>query len=359
MSNGGQLMSSGGSDGTIRLWDLSHHACTHSLIGVKGVVSVLAFHPDAEKELVLAAGDNTKIFGWNTKTGQTKLALSGHFSRVTCLAFHEDGRHLVSSGRDKVIILWDIERSASVRILPVYEGIEGIFILPKDHPSNEKSVNIHVAAAGEKGIFSVWDMTTGVQVYTQKKIEESSEEASLAVTQLLLNNADRNEFAIVTADHNIIIHCLKTYQCKKQLVGYSDEILDVAYLGRDESHLAVATNSSDIKVYELRAMSCQLLTGHTDHVLSLATSPANKNLLVSSSKDNSLRIWLMDTDSMRVSCIGCARRHTASVGAAALSQTATSFFASVSQDLCLKIWRLPDKISITGTFPSIFIYQEG
>lgn len=69
-----------------------------------------------------------------------------------------------------------------------------------------------------------------------------------------------------------------------QLVGYSDEILDVAYLGYNDSHIALATNSCDIKLYEIASMDCQLLCGHTDSVLALGITPANVNLLVSSAK---------------------------------------------------------------------------
>lgn len=69
-----------------------------------------------------------------------------------------------------------------------------------------------------------------------------------------------------------------------QLVGYSDEILDVTYLGNNDSHIALATNSNDIKLYDIASMNCQLLCGHTDIVLALATTPANVNLLASSAK---------------------------------------------------------------------------
>lgn len=68
------------------------------------------------------------------------------------------------------------------------------------------------------------------------------------------------------------------------MVGYSDEILDIAYIGDNDSHIALATNSYDIKLYEIASMNCQLLCGHTDSVLALATTPANVNLLVSSAK---------------------------------------------------------------------------
>lgn len=67
-------------------------------------------------------------------------------------------------------------------------------------------------------------------------------------------------------------------------MGYTDEILDVVYLGVDDAHIALATNSCDIKLYDIASMNCQLLCGHTDIVLALATTPANANLLISSAK---------------------------------------------------------------------------
>lgn len=64
---------------------------------------------------------------------------------------------LYSSGRDRVLILWDILSALPIRILPVYEEIEDTFVLSKDvslsasfHIKTEDA--IYVAAAGEKGL---------------------------------------------------------------------------------------------------------------------------------------------------------------------------------------------------------------
>lgn len=48
-----------------------------------------------------------------------------------------------------------------------------------------------------------------------------------------------------------------------QFVGYNDEVLDVKFVGKGDSHLVVATNSSQLKVFELLTNSCQILYGHT------------------------------------------------------------------------------------------------
>lgn len=68
-----------------------------------------------------------------------------------------------------------------------------------------------------------------------------------------------------------------------QFVGYNDEILDVCFAGSDQTHLAVATNSSEWKLYNLDTMNCQLLEGHTDVVLSLEINDSG-DMLVTGSK---------------------------------------------------------------------------
>ncbi len=54
-----------------------------------------------------------------------------------------------------------------------------------------------------------------------------------------------------------------------QFVGYNDDILDVQYTGPSDSHIAVATNSEMIKVFEVETWDCQILRGHSNTVMCL------------------------------------------------------------------------------------------
>lgn len=346
LTSNNEIMASGGADSSVRIWNLQHHACVLNLKGViEGVTSVLKFYPIVEKNLVFASGDDTKIHCWNYTTSKLEKSFSGHFSKVTCLSFHDDGIHMVSSGRDKVLILWDIEKGVSIRVLPVFESVEGTFIIPSSFifPNfvDKKTDSIYAASAGEKGTVDIWELTKGAKVYSQARDGPS-------ITQLLFNSQLKS-FCFATNDNNIIIHSLENFECLKQFVGNNDEILDIVYIGKDGTHLAVATNSCDIKLYELSTMSCQLLKGHTEIVLSLATTPANSNLMASSGKDNAVKLWLMCQETKKMSCIASGMRHTMSIASIALSQASATFLMSVSQDQCLKYWDLPNKISVNDS----------
>ncbi|CAG5059715.1 unnamed protein product [Parnassius apollo] len=345
-------IASAGSDGNIRLWDLKHYTCISSLHGALGVFTVVKYHPDISKQIIFGAADDTKIRSWDSKTGKELLLYSGHFSKVTSLLFTPDGEYMISSGRDRVLILWKIGESKAVRVLPVYESIETAILLPPSFkiPNFKKKLEmdgIYVACAGEKGIVKVWNLQMSRLMFEQNNslVSPASEEGGLAIVYLLFNEA-RNMLSVITADHNIIIHDLENFNCLKQMIGFTDEILDIVFIGKDESHFVVATNSRDLKHYELDNLNCKILKGHTDIVLSLACFPTRPDMFVSSGKDNTVRIWLRDVNN-DIKCLGVGSRHTASVGSVFTSQTSDKFFTSVSQDNCLKVWSVPKDLDVS------------
>lgn len=338
------ILASGGADGIVRIWDLVHQACIYGLKGCVGVVNVVEFHPN--ENLVFASGDDGKINLWNLQKGQLVQTYSGHFSKITSISFHYDNTHFLSSGRDKVVILWHIDKNVALRTVPVFEGIETVVCLPSKFkiPTGKISEEgIYAATAGSNGLIRIWDITKSKEIYAQNNslVSKAKEEGALAITKLLYNSKLKS-FAVVSVEQNIILYDLKSFSCIKQFIGFSDEILDLALLGTNNSHIAVATNSSDIKLYENSTMNCKLLKGHTDLVLALSTSPTNPALLMSSGKDNTVRLWHLQNDNTVV-CIGIGLRHTGSIDSVAFCNLSTNFALSGSQDTCLKVWELPKK----------------
>lgn len=340
------IVASGGTDASVRLWDYQRKTCLGSLRGIRGVISVLEFNPQPTKRLLYAAGDDNIIHGWHWETRDLIATLSGHLSKVTSLSFSADGKHLVSSGRDKVLIMWDLETNSQVRVVPTYECIESVIVLPNKIklPASCKLSDdrIYAASAGENGNIKIWEMNTANMVFEQTNslISKASDDQGLAITQMLFS-PKASQFSVVSADHNIMIHNSSTFFCCKQFIGFSAEILDMTFLGKKGRFLAMATNSADIKIYDTLDMNCQVIKGHTDIVLSLASL---RNYLLSSSKDNTIRLWEIDPGSFSVTCIGIGTKHTKAVGCVAFGKIAHTSFASVSQDTCLKLWTIPKTI---------------
>lgn len=163
----------------------------------------------------------------------------------------------------------------------------------------------------------------------------------------------------VHADQNIVFHSLSTKSLTRQLIGFNDEIVDATFLSAPksttllhDSHLALATNSSLIRVYSTSSFDARLLEGHTEIVLTLDHS-AGGRLLASGSKDRSARLWAPlvskgDTD-WGYGCVATCEGHAESIGAIALSRKAGAagdsseavrpqFMFTGSQDRTIKMW---------------------
>uniref|UniRef100_A0A182NB18 U3 small nucleolar RNA-associated protein 13 C-terminal domain-containing protein n=1 Tax=Anopheles dirus TaxID=7168 RepID=A0A182NB18_9DIPT len=339
------VIASGGADSTVRLWDPTEQVCLGTLRGCEGLINLLVFHPDADTKVLLAVGDDTKIRAWNYESRELIKTFDGHFSRVTGVSFTVDRTHIVSSGRDKILILWDYDTQQAVKTIPVYEALESVVVLPagvRIAGKKLKQDKVYAACGGEDGLIKVWEMTEAKIVckQTNSLVAKAAQEGGLAITHLFYSET-LGQMAVVSADHNIIVHDCASFECVHQLSGFSDEILDVIMVGKRNRYLAMATNSADFKVYDTTTMNCQLVKGHTDIVLSLS---ANDRHLLSSAKDHSIRLWSYGVDpSFTIQCVAVGLKHTNVVACVELSKHSGSFCASVSQDRCLKTWKIPKK----------------
>lgn len=93
-------------------------------------------------------------------------------------------------------------------------------------------------------------------------------------------------------------------------------------------------------MYDVETKNCNIVYGHSDIVLSIATSFDGK-LLATGSKDNSAKLWDIDLDSETqlentASFVG----HTGPVTAIAMSKLSNRFLITASEDRTVKFWPL-------------------
>ena len=99
-------VASGGSDDTIKLWNVDTGQIIATLGEHGGFVQSVAFSPDGT---LLAAGlYNHTIKLWDMKTLIAMTTLEGHTDAVQSVAFSPDGTLLASASFDGTILLWDI-----------------------------------------------------------------------------------------------------------------------------------------------------------------------------------------------------------------------------------------------------------
>ena len=263
---------------------------------------------------------------------------------------------LITCARDRVVHEWNLKTMKRISTLPVHEAAEGLVCLDPAAAAGligKAAVRaapdaIYFATAGEKGMIRVWRMGTGKPVssavhlmagrvvgaaHEGQEEDEEQDDAAAGTFVSLQPTSKGDGLLAVTGDSDYSStgparSKTGTRRTRRKMTGTTkrrerlssrrsssetrDEIIAAAFLPlRDGSKhgstsekvgdgkpalnaLAVATNSSLLRVFDPSTMSCTAaLTGHSGAILSLdvAVGPNGESLVLTGSRDHTVRLW--------------------------------------------------------------------
>lgn len=358
-------------------------------------MELLTGSTDARVRIYNLRDANARVVGGGNAV-KPKAVLEGHVSVVRGIDVTPDGKWAVTGGRDKVVLVWDMlsgggettaveakkgkGKAAATPMTPklvqtiiVQEQVESLGLLPQEEQVYGAATGRWLCyTGGDKGLVRVWDVLKGTLVAAMKGVEgvdeaeldDEDDDEQRGVLSLLYSPTS-SSLVSIHADQNIIFHSLSTLLSTRQIIGFNDEIVDVAFLSHPSappispsslpetpdiphSHIAVATNSNLLRIYSTSSFNARLLPGHTDMILCLAVSPDHQ-WLVTGSKDHTARVWAPTTcaqgDGYTWRCIAVCQGHTESIGAVAFARKPfddghARFLFTASQDRTIKMWDL-------------------
>lgn len=346
------LLATGSADGSVKVWDLAGGYCTHVFRGHGGVISALCWNVQAQQpgssartvQLLTGCVDG-KVRVWDLQgSGQAAskptAVLSAHAGVVRAIGVALGGRTIVSGARDQTLVFWDWKDGRWHRrdIVLAQERIEALGFVGDASPL--------FYTAGSQGLLRLWDVRDGQEVHKTQVLEPVEEEDALHGLTDALYAPSCNAIVTVSATQDMAFYALGdgTLTLERQLVGYNDEVVDVALVGDDT--LAVASNNTQLRLYKLDTQDHDvvLVDGHRDMVLSLDTSP-DRAWLASGSKDRTARIWARASNARDGwVCLGVCEGHAESVGSVAFARQSSTagapFLVTASQDRTVKLWDL-------------------
>lgn len=122
--NEAKWLVTGGTDETIKVWDLRRRKEVGALMGHEGTITSLSF---PSRTFMLSASEDSVLNLYRTRDWALLRTLRGHTGRINSASAHPSGRIALSVGADKMIRMWDLMRghgAASVKI-----GVEADRIL--------------------------------------------------------------------------------------------------------------------------------------------------------------------------------------------------------------------------------------
>jgi U3 small nucleolar RNA-associated protein 13 len=107
----GELLATGSTDNSIRVWDIVKGYCTHSFKDHTSVIRVVQFIGNFNELRLLSSSDDATCRGYDLHTSTPTGVTQDHMSTPTGLAVSIDGTVLVSCGRDKVGLAYNLHNN--------------------------------------------------------------------------------------------------------------------------------------------------------------------------------------------------------------------------------------------------------
>jgi WD40 repeat protein len=302
-----------------------------TLLGHAGAVTAIAISPDGE---LIASGSSDKTIKlWSLSTGElfhsfggrSLLSSAGHRDRIRAVAFGADGRTLISGSDDGTVKRWDLTSLKLSTTLPEHGwGVSAIAISPD---------GLLLASGGRDGRIYLWDLETEELIDTLTKHRDQ-------VTALTISR-DGYQLASASYDKTIRLWDLETSQLLNSLRGHGDRVSDIAVTANWRT-LVSGSGDKTLKIWDLaQGQQLQSLMAHQDRVSCVALSP-NDYLLASGSDDSTICVWRLqqgDRFELPQNQRPVVLRHSWSVNTLCFSPD-SQILVSGSTDETIKIWRL-------------------
>ncbi len=227
-SSAGRFLLSGGSDKSVRIWDVLSGTEIRALRGHEDWVTAAIFSPDGLRaysagvdrliklweigstdwqpryghtravqfvttspkgDLVASASDEAAIRIWQVATGNEIMTLPGHADGVIALAFSPEGDQLLSTGRDARFKLWDLKTGKEIR---AFAAPPRTYRVLRVFDQGKRALSW-----GDRQIH-VWDINSGKQTQSMKLFDQQCACMALSEDGQMIVAALNNEIGWIS-----------------------------------------------------------------------------------------------------------------------------------------------------------------
>ncbi|TFK29801.1 WD40 repeat-like protein [Coprinopsis marcescibilis] len=281
------ILVTGSYDHEIRFWEAWSGICSRTIArtGETGQVNRLAISPD-KRLLAAAIHKKVNIYEIASSSNEPLVTFDGHTMNICAVAFHSEGKWLVTGSEDGTIKIWDLRTSSIHRTYDNGAPVNDVII----HPNQGELISCDQA-----GSIKQWDLTDNIcsheltpagdvpirsvtlasdgsclvagnnkgQCYVWKVNEENSNMPRFqAVTRFQAHNKyltrcllspDARYLATCSADTTVRIWSITTsyeFKLERILVGHQRWVWDCAF-SADSAYLVTASSDHTARLWEM------------------------------------------------------------------------------------------------------------
>lgn len=298
----------------------SQWRCIQTLTGHQGEITAIALSPDGE--LIASGSTDRTIKLWSldgellyTWPGKSFRFLQGHQDRITALRFSPSSEILISSSADGTIKQWDLNSGDLFSSLPGHGwGVATIALSPEEPL---------LVSGSDDGLIQLWDLETEALITNLVQLTQP-------ITALIIDSVGETVWS--SSGKSICQWDLSTDRMLSALKGHAEGVSAIA-LRSDNCTLISGGNDKLLKIWNLNTGQQQkVIAAHRDQINAIAIHP-NQPIFASASEDTTIKLWDLWTGE-RLTTL----RHAWGVNAIGFSVDG-ELLISGSADETIKIWQ--------------------
>lgn len=255
---------SGGRGNVVQVWDTESGELSTSFNGHTADIRSVAWHP--EGKLIVSASDDKTIRIWDVASQKLLQVLRGHIGAVTSVAISPDGKFLASGSDDDSIRIWELPEGKLVQTL---NGHTNDVHAVAWHPSGK-----FLGSGGSDHMVRVWDLAAGKLLHTLK----GHKEPVLSVAW----SPDGKWIASGGRDEKVVIWDFNTQKMAREFPtkeGAINWVYSVSW-SPDGKRIAAGNNDDRIRIWDTESgkLLNNIRLSPVIKVLSVAWNPDGKQL---------------------------------------------------------------------------------
>ncbi|MCC6612880.1 MAG: tetratricopeptide repeat protein [Anaerolineae bacterium] len=276
-SRDGLLLATGGSDGTVVLWDVTTGRPMRTFRGHTGPLRhVMMTANDAR---LLSIGEEADMIEWRIDPAPVVQRSLGHTGGIWWLDVSPDETQVLTGGADHKVILWDV---ASGEILHEYDHHQGQVYSVAFHPTERLALS-----SGEDGDVVIWNLDTGAII---QRLQPGMGTAIFAT----FSPDGRSVLTSSIEDRTMLLWDLDSGQVVERFTGHYSAVIVAAFYDQGRR---ILSGGSDWTVGEWEVanpLRYSLHYGHTNTIYAVAVSP-DETMALSGGRDNQVKLWNLGT----------------------------------------------------------------
>lgn len=253
---------------------------------------------------------------WDVETGQKLRTFVGHSDWVTSVAFSPDDQTILSSSDDKTLRLWEVATGKRIRVLNGHNDFVNSVAFSPDG-------KMAVSGSKDKQL-KLWNVQTGQAVKTLS--------GHMGWVLAVAFSPDGKSVLSGSDDKTLKLWDVKMGEVVRSFAGHREAVFSVAFSPDGKMALS-GSHDNTIRLWDVKTgQTLRMFAGHEDWVNGVAFSP-NAQFLVSGGKDKTVRLWDVATGQVVRTFLG----HESTVASVAFSPDGKTVISG-SRDKTLRLW---------------------